>query len=232
MPAMADIIELTLPIADRQDPQLSFNTRSPGVAMDGSEQIISPLSERWTWAITIPVFTKSAARGSRIIKSGLKGRFNYLLARVCDQYRITRKDIGGVYDGSSVHHSDGSYFSDGSGYSLTQPNTILMVAADENQDQVLMAGSYLAGAMSAGVFFSIDYDLYQVDAWEIDDDGNYIVSFSPPLRAPAAAGAEVDFDAKCLWRLASDGEGMLDLQIGRFGYMRLNLVEPIGRDRT
>lgn len=223
------IITLNVPMSDRTDPQLSFNTRSGGVAIDGTEQIISPLSERWKFSAVFPIFNEVSARSVRIAKSKLKGRFNYLLLRICDQYRITRRDIGAISSGG-VPHSDGAYFSDGTGYASASPSSPIMVDAAANAGQVVVRASDFGGAMSAGVFFSIDYYLYQVDGWSLSSDGlTYTLDISPPLRKAVPAGSDADFDAKSLWRLEDDDGGPLALKIGKFGSVTLNLVEPIGR---
>jgi len=227
---MPEIIEFpaNLTITDRTDPQLGFNTRSPGVAIDGSEQVISPLSELWRYRVIIPIITKDQARSLRVIKSALKGRFNYLLLRLCDQYRISRKDIGLPPDGT-VMHSDGSTFSDGSGYRLAEPSPPLVEDAAENAVTITVRASDFEGYMTSGVFFSIDYWLYQVDDWELDG-ANYILQISPPLRGAVAAGTEADFSALSIWRLDADASGNLDLNIGKFGFAELALVEPVGRE--
>lgn len=253
---MPDIVELNLCMSNRTDPQLSFNTRSGGLAIDGTEQILSPLSERWTFSAEFPIFNPQHARAIRVAKSKLKGRFNYLLLRICDQYRISRKDVGATYPGSSVPHSDGAFFSDGSGYALASPKSPIMTAAAVNTSRIVVRASDFNGAMTAGVFFDINYHLYHVDDWsfaepsvdgwvlesgEWDDDGEwmtglawdaepaYVLDISPPLREAVTTDDFADFDAKSLWRLASDEEGSLALRIGRFGSVTLNLVEPVGR---
>ena len=230
---MPDIVELTLCMSDRTDPQLAFNTRSGGIAIDGSEQILSPLSERWTFSAVFPIFNERQARTIRVAKSKLKGNFNYLMLRLCDQYRITRRDIGAVYNGSSVPHSDDTFFSDGSGYKLASPTSPIMQAAAANADEILVRASDFAGGITAGVFFSINYYLYQVDDWELDgeepEESVYRLKISPPLREAVTTTDEADFDAKSLWRLESADDGALALRIGKFGAVTLNLVEPIGR---
>lgn len=225
---MVDIVELTLRMSDRTDPELMFNTRTGGEAIDGTEQILSPLSERWRFTAVFPIMDKASARAIRVAKSKLKGRFNYLLLRICDQYRITRKDIGALGSPDGVPHSDGAYFSDGTGYALASPTTKIMADATDGAGQITVRASDFAGAITAGVFFSINYYLYQVDGW-LEDGTNYILDISPPLREAVTTEDIADFDAKCLWRLVGDDEGSLPLQAGKFGMVTLNLVEPIGR---
>lgn len=230
---MVDTIELILPMSDRTDPQLAFNTRSPGMAIDGSEQIISPLSERWTFSAVFPITDAIAARTIRVIKSRLKGRFNYLLLRVCDQYRITPREIGLTpsNEESGIPHSDGAYFGDGTGYAVgSQPTAAVAAEADANATQIIIAAAPFNGKMTAGVFFDINHYLYQIDGWELSEDGEtYTLDISPPLRVAITTSDIADFDAKCLWRLENDSEGRLDLRVGKYGAVTLNLVEPIGR---
>lgn len=225
---MVDVVELTLPISDRSDPALSFITRSAGLGLDGSEQIISPLTALWRWRVVIPIRTKEDARGIRIVKSRLRGRFNYLMTRVCDQYRITRRDIGLAPLSRDVTHSDTALFSDYYGYQKSQPTSAIMESAPLNSSSLVIRASDMAGYMTAGVFFSVNYFLYQIDAWELSGGGEtYSLQISPPLRQSVSTEDYVDFDAKCYWRLASDDAGSLDLQIGRFGSVTLDLVEPV-----
>lgn len=220
---MPDIVDFppNLRITNRSDPTLSFNTRTPGVSIDGSQQIISPLSERWVWNAAIPIMTKEDARAIRIVKSLLKGRFNWLAVRICDQYRITRKDIG-AYGGST--HSDGSTFSDGSTYAKSSPTSPIMVAAEENDTSITIRASDLGGYMTAGVFFSINYFLYHIDSWVLDGS-NFILEISPPLRQDVTIEDEANFDAVAIWRAEEDAIP-LELQIGKYGSVMLNLVEP------
>jgi hypothetical protein len=223
---MPDIIELTLRMSDRTDPQLSQNTRSGGVAINGSEQIISPLSARWTFSAVFPIRNAGDARTIRRAKSKLKGRFNHLLLRVCDQYRISRRDVEAYHPEVAVSHSDGASFSDGTGYARAQPKSPVMLAASLHATEIVFRASDLGNGMTSGVFVSINDRLYHIDDWELDGT-NYVAQISPPLRAAITTSDEVDFDAKCLWRLVSDDEGQLQLSAGRLGAVTLNLVEPI-----
>lgn len=227
---MPEIIDFphTLIITDRTDPILVQANRSAGVAMDGGEQIASSLSQQWRWSILVPVFTKAHARALRVVKTRAKGRFNYLRIRLCDQYRITWRDIGGVAP-HSVPHSDGAYFSDGSGYAYSSPITTAAADAAEGATQVTVAGSVFGGYMTAGVWFSVDGWLYHVDNWTQVGD-NYRLDISPPVRAAITAGDEADFNAVALWTMRTDDEADIELRVGKLGNVRINLSEPIGRD--
>lgn len=219
-----------LVFTDRTDPQLIFNNRSGGPAIDGSEQVVSPLSERWTYRVNVPIRNASEARSFRVTLSKLKGRYNYLRLYLCDQYRIARNDIGAVNPGQPwVPFSDDTPFSDGVGFQLAKVNSPVAFAADEGDDEVYVRASDFAGAMTAGVFFSIDGWLYLVEGWTLVG-ANYLIQFSPPLRAPVAAGALADFSARSIWVLTDDEVGRLDMQIGRLGTVTFDLIEPLQRD--
>lgn len=226
---MPDIIELTLPVSDRTDPQLEFNNRSGGVGLDGVEQILSPLSERWRYQAVIPIHREAQARAIRSVKSRLKGRLNFLLVRLCDQYRLTKRDLGDLSDNvTPIPFSDGALFSDGSGFAPTTANALVTVGAGENSETLTIRASDMGGAIVSGVFFSVNYWLHQIDDWVVDGS-NYVLTISPPLRQLVTAGTLINLDAESLWQLADDDQGRLDLQIGRFGAVTLALVEPIGR---
>lgn len=226
---MVDVIQFpsVLKISDRSDPLLIQNTRSGGVGMDGGEQIMSPLTGRWEWRVAIPIRNETQARQLRVLKSRMKGRFNYLRMAICDQYRITLKDVGGTYPEPGIPHSDDTLFDDDTGYQngVTSP---VQDDAATNATQITIRASDLNGQLTVGVYFSINEWLYMVDDFEIDGS-DYIVTIQPPLREPVLAGAEANFSAVSLWAFAADTTGDIDLQIGRFGTAALNLIEPVGR---
>lgn len=227
---MPEIIDMpgTLRVSDRGDPHLSWAGRSAGQALNGVEQVGTPLTARWTWKVVIPVRDAGTARSWRLVKSRLRGRYNYLRMRVCDRYRITRRAVGAVGSGP-VSHSDGSFFSDGSGYAAAEPESTVTVAAAAGATTVTIDAGVVAEAMSAGVFVSIADWLYQVEAFE-ETAGDLALTLAPPLRVAAAAGDAVRFDARALWVLADDDGGAMELALGRFGTLALDLLEPIGRD--
>jgi len=226
---MSSIIDLSgLAISDRTDPILVPNTRGGGTAINGLEQIVSPLTSIWKWRIVLPINNAGRARSWRAINAQLDGRFNMLKVGVCDQYRIGRRDVGATYPDGQVPHSDDTPFSDGSAYALSQPSSAVQIAATRGATSVRLLASDFAGGMTAGVFFSIDDYLYVVTDWT-DDGTNIDVTFKPGLRAPVEEGATADFAAKAVWVLDSDDAGKMALRLGRFGEVELNLTEALYR---
>ncbi len=216
-----------LKISDRSDPLLIQNTRSGGMGIDGTEQVLSPLSGRWEWRVAIPIRNEDQARQLRVLKSRMKGRYNYVRMALCDQYRITLKDVGGTYPEPGIPHSDDTLFDDDVGYQngVTSP---IMVDAAAGSTSIEIRASDLNGQMAEGVYFSISEWLYLVESFEVDGS-NYVVTFQPPLRVAASEGDVANFAAIALWAFVSDATGDIDMQIGRFGTAALNFVEPVGR---
>lgn len=226
------IIDLppNLRITDRGDPHLSPLNRSGGQAMNGEEQVIGTGAARWVWNATLLVRNAADARSWRQAKSLLEGRVNYLRTHVCDRYRLNRREIGAYpFTGEALPHSDGSFYSDGSGHELEQPNTILTADAAEGATAISIAAPPLGSYMSNGLFFSIDDWLYQVVGWELEGL-EFNLTIKPGLKAAAANLDQVLFDPRALWVVASDDEGQVSLSQGRFGAIQLSLIEAIGRD--
>lgn len=125
-------------------------------------------------------------------------------------------------------YSDGVLHSDGTPFALARPNSPVLVAASKGATSVTISASEINGAMSAGLFFSINDYLYVVTGWE-EADGEISLQFRPGLRAAVAEGDEANFDACALWNIDTDDTGRMDLRLGRFGEVELNLTEPLGR---
>lgn len=223
-----------LKFTDRTDPQLMFNNRSGGIALDGSEQIVSPLSERWKYRVNVPIRNPEEVQEFRVVLSKLKGRYNYLRMRLCDQNRI-RKDPAYVPPSGdlSVPFSDDAPFSDDVGFyylnNWVWPKVDVTSSANEGTSVVYINADTFGGIMKRGVFFSINDWLYLIEDWSLVGP-NYVLNISPPLREDISIGDAADFSATAIWILSADEVGNLDLQIGRLGVVTLDLIEPVLRD--
>jgi hypothetical protein len=233
---MVDVVTFpgNLQISDRDDPQLVSLTRSGGTSLNGIEQVISPLSQRWKWSVTIPIRRKDQARSLRVMLSQLQGRYGYLRMRVCDLYRVSRREMGAtpITSEHGVPHSDGAYFSDDEGYHLAGGTTSPVAAvAEGDTSMVLDTGIPIV----TGTFFSINDWLYVIedidDPEDLDNPGTArTIHFAPPLREAATIEDELNFDPVAIWQLATDDTGALQLSLGKRGVVTLDLVEPVGRD--
>jgi hypothetical protein len=103
---MAEIIRLPsdLRVTARGEPFLEQFTLSGGVAINGYEQTVSPLTERWRWRFSVLINNARSAHAYRAFLSRMRGRGNYAEVRICDPYRITRQMIGATYSRASVPH--------------------------------------------------------------------------------------------------------------------------------
>jgi len=225
-----------LRISDRSDPMLMANTRSGGIALNGDEQIISTGSRIWQWQMQVPIYNAGHMRALRVVLAQLDGRFGYVRTRICDQYRISRRNMGAYPIRGSVPHSDDAYFSDGSGYDLSGGTAYPINDSSPGQSQFQI--DYGPDVpMSAGIFISIKGWLYLITAIDdpanLDDPGTVRnIHVSPPLRSAIGSDDEILWDAAPIWRLASDGEGQAFLRVGKFGVVTINLTEPVGRDEV
>lgn len=211
-----------LVVTDRSNPMLVSNTRSGGRALNGQEQIISPGSKVWQWQVQVPIYRQDHIRALSILLDTLDGRYGYLMMRMCDTSRITRREMGAVpFSGPGVPHSDGAYFSDDTGYALAGGSAVPVGSYNAGASSMLMAGVPATG----GVPFSINGWMYRVTS--IDDDG--VVSFQPPLREAVSTDDEILWKPEVIWRLATDQEGQAFLRLGKFGSVSINLMEPIMR---
>lgn len=222
-----------LEIADRTHPQLIANTRSPGMALNGAEQIISPASAMWRWQIQVPLRNRADLRALSVLLDSLQGRYGYLRINMCDATRLSRGDLGATPTSGSVPHSDGAFFSDGSGYALADGYLSPEAAAAAGASSLSLD---LDGfPATSGTPFSINGWLYRIksidDPADLDNPGTIrTVNFAPPLRAAVTTADEVRWGCDVIWRLATDEEGQATLRAGKLGTTLLNLVEPIMRD--
>lgn len=226
---MVDIVAFpaVLQLTDRSDPMLMQNTRSGGVAINGDEQVLSPLSGRWEWRVTFPVRNAVQVRSLRLFKSRMKGRFNYARLGLCDRYRITMK-AAGLIGGAAVPFSDGATFDDGSIFAAGSLHSPVTVAAAAGAVELRVRASDFGAAMTAGVFFSVNDWLNQIEDLELDG-ADYVLQLASPLREAVAEGDEIDLGGTALWALAADEAGDIDLRLGKLGMGQLTFVEPVGR---
>jgi hypothetical protein len=226
---MVDVVPLpsVLRVSDRTDPELVMNSRSGGVSLAGTEQIISALSGQWKFAVTIPIYSKVQARAWRAFRAKLQGRFNFIEIKVADAYRISRREIGAWNHDNNTPHSDDSMYSDITGHALAQPNAPLLADVAEGATSITISAAVLGGALVSGVFFSIDGWLYLVKDFSVAA-GIATIENDPPLRKAQVAGDIVDFDAKFIGRLDADSVP-LDLAGGKYGAIQFTVNEDLLR---
>lgn len=145
-----------------------------------------------------------------------------LIVPQCDKRHFPAPLIGGVpvYSGV-VPHDDGAYFDDGSGYA--QPVVLAVSVGSALLRATTIVIQFLAGsALRGGEIFSIDHPTqswrrYEIKTVNINDDGDSVVTFRPPLREAVADGDDIEFDLpRCVMRLARSDAMDLDIEQRKF----------------
>lgn len=195
-------------------------------SVSGKTQVVS--SDAGIWKVTfggIIVRTRNEVNVFRAISNLLEGRLNAILVPFCRGYQPINADAVDAYDG--VPHGDDMPFDDSSEYvgganqvTLTAPISARAVSAN-------LAIDY-GGTIEAGQHFSLGERLYRVRTVVYTGTNTATVTFRPPAREAAIAGATVDFDtAACRMRLATDSEMDLDLMGRRTANPTVNFIEDV-----
>lgn len=210
---------------------LGFNiaarTRSGGPSMGGREQITSSGNALWTATGTARIRTPQMVREWRRMLWALQGRTNALLIGPCDC-----RNGGYVPPGApSVHvpHDDLTPFDDGTLYS--QGGLFPKVV-----DTVGVAGTNVVNIFPLsgvdilpGTYIGFDNARFY-GIVSIQDKGFYKqLTLAPRLRQTVTTASTVQLcDARTQMRLTDDSIGSLELQLGRFGDVSLDLIEVYG----
>lgn len=107
-----------------------------------------------------------------------------------------------------IPHSDGSWFSDGSGYYQPYIHARTVGSTAERATSIVMRFSR-GGPLRGGEPFSIKHPtqlwrMYEVATVLINSDGDSVVTFDPPLREIVADDTRIEFDRpRCTMRAFS-----------------------------
>lgn len=202
-------------------------SRSGGKSLNGIERVTR--TDRGFWSVTLGGIVlrsteqKRTWNAMRVAASGRAGLF-ILPVRSWDSAPF---ESGKFEPGIVLPHSDGTLFSDGTGYE--QGNIDVQVAAAVGIGATVIKLRRLLGAADlSGVRFSHEHAAYETGpAIDVDRDV-WTVPISPAIRAPITAGTQMEFDnPTCLCRLADDRG--LDLAQGKRGFdtMSVAFVEAV-----
>ena len=129
----------------------------------------------------------------------------------------------------SVPHSDGSFFSDGSGY--YQPIISITSGPAALRDKSLGITLNYSGDLMGGEAFSIlhpimGWRLYEISTVETVTETTAIIGFNPPLREAVTDGTQLEFDRpRCTMRLAKPSSMDLSVQPWTFNSASVDFVE-------
>ena len=217
--------------------RLRASTFTPGRALDGRQQYISV--ENRTWEVEYGVIGAW---------DNLMGQWIAFLDEVGGPRRSflvpVRNDLTLTYDGDLaafqalagatptqiaegfLRFSDGTAFSDGTGFALPSPADPTVQADTPAGASRITLGGFFGTNLAVGAYFAIDNFLHRVQSNSAGD-----ILFNPPLRADATAGttavvsgpmARVRFPDDAAWRQA--------IEIRRYyGPYRMTLVEAFDR---
>lgn len=217
--------EKVLPARD-----VSFDIASRSLAgpasVSGHSQVVS--SDAGIWKATfagIVVNRMDRVLVFRAISTLLEGRLGRILVPLCRGYQPVLTEPPGLYD--PVPHSDGTFFSDGTGYVGGSVEVTLAgsLSARSVSGNIAIA---VAGLIQPGQHFSIGERLYRLRSVEYTSETTAAITFRPPLREAAVDGAILEFDDPvCRMRLAGDDEMDLHLALRRFGSPTVNFIEDL-----
>lgn len=209
-------------------------SRSGGPSVIGNEQVVVSYSDRWTARLTTKLTRMDQVLRMRGLMAAADGRANTWLIPTCSGFQtFTSEALPRAVGFDAVPRptfSDAATFSDGSTFAeqelvlgtLTAPASI-------GARSIVVHMTDQAPQPSWGQYFSIGQRLYVIVSCLPDPGGaadTYDIEFRPGLRAVASIGEVVDFSKPaCLMRLATDGEGAIDLDLLRFASVTLNFVE-------
>lgn len=136
----------------------------------------------------------------------------------------------GASEYGSIPHSDGSFFSDGTGYYQPVIDVVTYGDADLRDNTLYLQLNYCGGLLG-GESFSIDHStwgwrLYEIATVEYIDATHVKVTFNVPLREAVPAGTQVEFDRpRCVMQLKNPGSMDLTVVPWTFNSANVEFIE-------
>lgn len=232
---MADVswpMDLLKPAGGRAKP--AFATISGGRSLSGIEQVIANDAGFWTLTMhELTVTSEDALRVWNEIELILGGRSGTVLVPVLTNSIPYPVDGNGdpITAYAESAHSDGAYFSDGSGYAqdVISATTENSIAARAVTGQFRFSAG---GELKAGMYWGVGeraYRIKSIDSSFTDGSGTvYVVSFWPPAREAIAGGTALELlDPRFRARLATDSEMAFDADVLYRGRPSLDFIEDV-----
>lgn len=195
----------------------------------GRKQTVASDAGYWVGTLSdFPIVTTDQILEWRGIIADLQGGLEDIVISPFDHLRApVHSGLPPIITG--IPHSDGSLFSDGSGYSQSTIKVTAQASLGLRATSAVLAIEE-AGPLKRGMYFSVYNGMRPsmhvlTKPPEVEGD-TVTVRFLPPLRGPVSAGDEVDFaDPKLVMNLASPDVGELALNMGRWGRPSVELQE-------
>lgn len=203
----------------------NFRNTGGSPSLSGASQIIGSAAGLWE-ANLVSVSLRNAAHVVlwESIEIQLEGRLNSILVPIMEG---KRQPFGAAGPYGAIPHSDGAFFSDGTGY--YQSAIIALLGAPLARGATTAVINVLYGReLQPRDYFSIGDRLYRVKTVE-DVNGQFnTVKFWPRAREAAAAGDIIEFDRPhCKMRLKTDTEMAVDKDLSKFASPTIQFVEDL-----
>lgn len=194
------IVDFPAEIVPRRENQnfwVSSVAGGPGRGTSRRQQIIQTENRIVVGQIDLNTLKGPGLLQMRAFASRVVGMSTVIRVPVCNYGTITFKgDLDAFYqalgvpqawiDAGGIPFSDGSWFSDGSGFALPSPAEPTLADDVQEGDTTLDLYGFIGRNMSVGAYFSINEFLHIVLQ---NDNGR--IEFSPPLREDYQAGQEI-----------------------------------------
>jgi hypothetical protein len=205
---------------------LDARNRSGGVTLGNREQIVFGGNTLWRMHATARIRTPAAVREWRRILWQMEGRLNALLIGPCDC------KVGGTlppFVVTGIPHDDLTPFNDNTGYSQGGLAPQVAVAASAGATTVQI---YPLSAQNIlpGTYIGFGDRLYGIVA--VQKTGLTVtLTIKPKLREDITLETVVRLcDARTPMRFTEDTAGSLELSLGRFGDIDIEMIEVVNGD--
>ena len=217
--------------------RLRSSTFTPGRALDGRQQFVNVENRTWEATYTVIGAWDDLTGEWLAFLDQVSGPRTSFLVPVANAWTLTYdgdlaafQALAGatptqISDGF-VRFSDGTTFSDGTGFALPLPADPTVQADAMAGDARITLGGFFGTNLAVGAYFAIDNFLYRVQSNNAGD-----VVFNPPLRADAPGGTTAVVSAPyARVRFPDDDAYSAALNIEQyFAPYRMTLVEAFDR---
>lgn len=203
-------------------------SRSGGRTLDGSETLVTSTSVRWRATLDFAFVTgadRSRLLSWRSMQWRMLGRLRPVLIGPFD--RATPAVLERRPRRVTVPYSGGETHDDGTEFVQSASTALVAAAAALRATRLVIVptGSWVP---RAGQYFSPRAgEMYGIEAIRPATIG-WDVEITPPLRAPLAAGADLDFeDPTCRMRITADDGMRLPIDVSNLSEPSIELEEII-----
>lgn len=213
----------------------AIQSKSGGVSMSGSEQIIVSDAGRWSAKVVVSLRGEASNLALRAFLAQMSGRAGTVLVPKWDMFRPVdvngRKlsQVHGVgYADGSPHNGNGFNF-DLSGFGQTETIVARLAAPAVSGTTHITVNLDDVEGPRPGDYFGIDQNLYLAShVWRETEHSPTNIYFWPRLRAAAAVDTPVILDRPvCKMRFASDDVGSDMMGKRGSGMLTLDFVEAV-----